>query len=401
MLRKLFIFFMVILLAGCTPSGSANFNKEDYKNISDASNEFAFDLLFNLLQNKEDEEGNLFISPISIHLALAMTYNGANSETKEEMAKVLNIDSFELEEINRAYASFLNRVSNRDYGATLNIANSIWIQKGYPFLDSFKKNVKDYYRATVEEVEYTNPATKDKINNWVADATNQKIKDMLTQIRPDTVAYLINAIYFKGDWKHPFKKEQTYQNTFFTNSEQINHDFMYQDEKFSYFQNDLFQGISLPYENDEMSMYVLLPNENKSLEDFYKEFSFVQWNNWKKQFSLQQVQLKLPKFQFEYEVELNDALIELGMPTAFTNYADFSQMVKNGGIKISEVKHKSFVLVNEEGTEAAAATSVGMVETAIMESVKMTVNRPFVFLIEDNDSGLILFIGEVNDPRGE
>lgn len=397
-MKKFLILLLILCLTGCGQMGSAEFSKEDFKNITTANNQFAFDLFHEL---KESNKPNVFFSPISVHLALAMTYNGAANETKKEMASVLHVNDLQLEELNQAYASFLYRNNLKDRKTTLNFANSIWMKKGYPFLDKFKKDIKDYYHATLEEEDFTDPKTVDKINHWVRKNTNNKIDKIVKDIPANTVAYLINAIYFKGAWNHPFEKGLTFEDDFYiTEQESIKHPFMVNEHQYNYLENDLFQAIELPYENNEMSMYVLLPNKGKTLEDLMKDFTFQTWEQWKSQFSENPGKIILPKFKIEYEANLNDPLIHLGMGKAFSGEADFQNMIKNGGVNIDEVLHKSFIKVDEKGTEAAAVTSVAVVESAFAgQSFTMNVNRPFLFLIQDNESGIILFMGIVSKPE--
>lgn len=398
-MKKWLILLAVILLGGCgSPFGSAEFEKEDYKLMAEANNRFAFDLLEELKKSEDGE--NLFFSPTSIHMAFSMTYNGADGETLEEMANVLHIKDFNKEEVNQANASFLSKTLEKDFSATLNIANSLWIQKDYPFLEEFVTKTKDYYLAEVREMDFLDKKSLDEINGWVEKKTSGKIKKLLDQIRPDTVAYLINAIYFKGDWEYPFEESQTFEDDFhLADGEKKLHPFMSQMREFPYFEDDFIQGIELPYKDNELSMIVLLPKEGKTLADLRKQLSFEQWNSWLSQFQETQGRILLPKFTTEYSVTLNDALINLGMPTAFTGLADFSQMVENDGVYIDEVRHKSFIEVNEKGTEAAASTSVAIVETAAFDQFEMEVNRPFFFAIKDNESGMILFMGEIHEPE--
>ncbi|MCU9614487.1 serpin family protein [Caldibacillus lycopersici] len=396
-MKRLIIALTFSLLAGCGTSSSANFAEEDYKMMSEANNQFAFDLFNELLKIKEAE--NIFFSPTSVHLALALAYNGAKTETKQEMGAVLHVNQYEVEETNRAYASFLNKMNSDDGYATVNIANSIWIRNGYPFLESFLNTTEDYYGAEVHSVDFMDPKTKDEINEWVEDATNKKIKDMVQQIKPNTVSYLLNAIYFKGEWKTPFDEKQTYIDTFtLANKQTKPHPFMSQYGKFDYLETNGFQAISLPYANDEMSMIVVLPREGKSLKEFYSQLTAAQWDSWLNDFSKKEGSLQLPKFEMEFEATLNDPLINLGMPLAFSGQADFRAMVEGGGIAIDEVRHKSYIVVNEKGTEAAAATSIAMTESAAMDTFTMTVNRPFFYAIVDNASGTILFLGEMDNP---
>ncbi|HHW36419.1 MAG TPA: serpin family protein [Bacillales bacterium] len=397
------IMFLILFLTGCGVTsppnfGSAEFKEDDYKIITEANNRFAFDLLSELVKNKE--ELNTFFSPFSIHSALAMTYNGAAGETEKEMAEVLHVNSYEQADINRAYASFLSRTFKRDYDATLNITNSLWLKEGYPFLEDFVTKTEDYYLAKVSEMDFSDPKTADAINKWIKQKTNGKIEEMIENIEANTVAYLINAIYFYGEWEYSFDEKQTYEDTFYVKgSKPKQQAFMRQTNQFNYYENELIQAIDLPYKDNELSMIVLLPKERASLDDLYQDLTYEQWGNWVSQFNKQEVSITLPKFQMDYSTNLNNPLISLGMPSAFAGNADFSQMVEHGGVSIDEVLHKSYIDVNEKGTEATAVTSVEIKETASPVMKVMKVNRPFFFVILDNESGILLFMGEVNSPE--
>ncbi|KEF37942.1 serine protease inhibitor [Schinkia azotoformans MEV2011] len=398
-----FILSLILFLTGCGSSsspdfGSAKFGKDDYKMITEANNRFAFKLLDELIKNKEEQ--NTFFSPFSIHSALSMTFNGAASDTQKELAKVLQVSDYEPSDINRAYASFLSRTYERNYEATLNIANSLWLKEGYPFLEDFVTKTEDYYLAKVSEMDFSDPKTTDEINQWVKQKTNGKIEKMIENIESNTVAYLINAIYFYGEWDHSFDEKQTFEDTFYVSKDQSQKlPFMRQTNEFKYFEDELIQVIDLPYKDNELSMIVILPKEGTSLDDFYQQLTYDQWVNRINQFNKQEVSITLPKFKMDYSTNLNDSLINLGMPSAFSSNADFSRMVENGGVCIDEVLHKSYIEVNEKGTEAAAATSVEMQEAASPVMKIMNVNHPFFFVIQDNESEIILFMGEVHSPE--
>ncbi|MFS8651541.1 MAG: serpin family protein [Caldibacillus sp.] len=389
---------LFFLLAGCTSIGYSAYEKEDYKRIAEANNRFAFTIHEQLA--RLDEGNNLFFSPTSIHMALSMTVNGAQGETEKQMMEVLFADQLSRDDLNRGHASFLALLSEKDDAVTINVANSLWLKENYPFTKEFVDDVSGYYQAKTNEVDFLNPRTKTDINNWVKEATNKKIDKIVEFIDPATVLYLLNAIYFNGDWKNPFNEEFTHENVFFMEGgKEKKHLFMMQEGEFNYFENDLIQAIELPYKDHEASMYIFLPREGKNLTDVYEQLSFETWNSWRSQMKKHEGILYLPKFQLEYEATLNEVLIALGMEDAFSANADFSRMVEGGGLAISEVKHKSYLDVNEEGTEAAAATAVAVVELAApVERFTMNINRPFFFAIQENTSGMILFMGALHEP---
>lgn len=389
---------LFFLFAGCASIGYSAYEKEDYKRIAEANNRFAFTIHEQLA--RLDEGNNLFFSPTSIHMALSMTVNGAQGETEKQMMDVLFADQLSRDDLNRGHASFLALLSEKDDAVTINVANSLWLKENYPFTKEFVDDVSGYYQAETKEVDFLNPRTKTDINNWVKEATNKKIEKIVEFIDPASVLYLLNAIYFSGDWKNPFNEEFTHENVFFMEGgKEKKHPFMMQEGEFNYFENDLIQAIELPYKDHGASMYIFLPREGKSLSEVYDQLSFETWNSWRSQMKKHEGILYLPKFQLEYEATLNEVLIVLGMEDAFSTNADFSRMVEGGGLAISEVKHKSYLDVNEEGTEAAAATAVAVVELAApVERFTMNINRPFFFAIQENTSGMILFMGALHEP---
>jgi serine protease inhibitor len=232
-------------------------------------------------------------------------------------------------------------------------------------------------------------------------ATNEKINEIIkAPLDPNLVSILLNTIYFKGNWKYEFDKNQTSENTFYGQTKTAS--FMRLEESLSYLENDLFQAVTLPYGDGTLSMKVFLPKENSSLKELENELTYENWQKWNSQFTKKEGTLLFPKFKLEYEIELNDALKMLGMPSAFENDADFSKMIQESGpLWISKVKQKTYIDVNEKGTEAAAVTSIEMVteSTVISDSFYMNVNHPFIFSIVDDETGLILFLGSISSPK--
>ncbi len=377
------------------------FNKDDYKDIITSNNQLGFDLL---LKAKENSDGNIFISPSSLLIALSMVYNGADGVTKEEIAKVLHKEGIEAAQLNKANASLMSRLIRSSKGIQLHIANSIWLNKDYHFQDSFTNYIHDYYNAKIEEIDITSAKTPNIINDWVKQATNGKIEKLIEKdIDPDTVAFLLNAIYFRGDWLNEFDPKLTAKRTFHLKdgtSKQM--PLMMLNEKLDYLETGDFQAVNLPYADGKMSMKVFLPKEDSSLEEFEKILTNDSWENWHTGFQKKEGTLFLPKFQLEYEAEWNQALKKLGMTTAFDEEANFTKMIKeNDPLWINKVKQKTFINVNEEGSEAAAATSVQMkTESAPAElPFHMEVNRPFFMAITDDKTGAILFLGSVSNPQ--
>ncbi|MEH2240814.1 serpin family protein [Nostoc sp.] len=370
--------------------------------IVESSNKFGFKLFSEVLKNDGGQK-NIFISPSSVAIALAMTYNGASGSTQQAMAKTLELQGMNLPEINSSYAAALKQLlDNSDAKVQLSIANSLWANQDVSFAPDFLQRTQDFYQAKVSNLNFKDAAAPSIINNWVKENTNGKIDKIVETIKPDEVLFLINAIYFKGKWSKEFDKNQTAQYPFYvTSGKQKQHPMMSQSGDYRYYESKQFQAVSLPYGKDgKFSFYIFLPKQNSNLKAFYQNLNIENWEKWMTQFSKQKGFIRLPRFKTEYDVTLNDALKTLGMSEAFSSNANFSGMGKN--FAISEVKHKTFVEVNEEGTEAAAATSVGIVATSLREEpepFRMIVDRPFFCAIRDNQTGSLLFMGSIIEPQ--
>ncbi|NEP39785.1 MAG: hypothetical protein F6K25_14945 [Okeania sp. SIO2G4] len=276
----------------------------------------------------------------------------------------------------------------------------MWTKIGIPFEQNFLQINQEIYQSQVREIDFKNPKTPEIINNWVKDKTEGKIEKIIQKLEPEDVMVLLNAIYFHGNWEEQFSEYSTKDMPFYlANGTQKQHPIMFQSSRHLYYENQYFQAVSLPYKKGLVSMYIFLPREQVSLEGFYQVLNQKNWENWMKQFESYEVNLGLPTFKNEYEVTLNNMLKSLGMQIAFQGgRADFSGMSREK-LFISEVKHKTFVEVNETGTEAAATTSVIITLESEVITVDMLVNRPFFFAIRDNNSGTILFMGEITNPE--
>jgi serine protease inhibitor len=370
--------------------------------IVESSNKFGFKLFSEVLKDNKGEN-NIFISPSSVAIALAMTYNGASGSTQQAMAKTLELQGMNLPEINSSYAAALKQLlENQDAKVQLSIANSLWANQDVSFAPDFLKRTQDFYQAKVSNLNFKDAAASNIINNWVKENTKGKITKIVESIEPYQVLFLINAIYFKGNWSNEFDKSQTAQYPFYvTSSRRKQHPMMSQEGDYRYYESKEFQAVSLPYGKDgKISFYIFLPKQSSNLKAFYQNLNVENWEKWMTQFNKQKGFIRLPRFKTDYEVTLNDALKNLGMEEAFSNKANFSGMGKN--FAISQVKHKTFLEVNEEGTEAAAATSVGIVATSLRdepEPFRMIVDRPFFCAIRDNQTGNVLFMGSIIDPQ--
>jgi serpin B len=368
-----------------------------------ANTKLTFKLFSEILKKQHSE--NIFISPASLAIALNIVYNGAGGETQEAIAKTLELQGTNLQEINQANADLKASLKNPDPKVQLSIANSLWTKESIPFKPEFLQIIQNFYQAEVKNLNFSNPTAPSMINNWVNQSTNGKIDKIVDRIEPNTAFILLNAIYFKGNWTEQFPKEATQLRPFtLLDGTQKQHPMMrHQDSaSFPYYENELFQAVSLPYGEGRMSMYIFLPNQGVSLKTFYEKLNAENWQQWMNQFnnfdnSGGEVLISLPRFKLEYAIDLKDALKALGMEIAFTKEANFSGMTSSS-VSIDKIKHKTFVEVNEEGTEAAAVTEVGGVRSGPIE---MNVNRPFFFAIRDNQTGSILFVGSIVEPKEE
>jgi len=384
-------------------SSSSIFAKinSDLQTVIKGNSDFGFDLY----QKLKDEKGNLFFSPYSISTALAMTYAGARDQTEKEMAEVLHF-YLEQEPLHSSFSklqSDLNAIQNKGH-IKLSIANSLWAQEGYHFLNTFLDLNKKNYGAGLNFVDFATKteAARKTINIWVEDKTQQKIKELIKPGMIDSLTTLVlcNAIYFKGDWLSQFDKKRTMDADFYVSSDKpIKVPMMSQKSKFRFRDFGDFKAIELPYEGNDLSMIVFLSEEIDGLAELERNLTNDNVKNWIGELSRSyelEILVNLPKFKTTCEFELADVLAEMGMPHAFAG-ADFSGMTGIKDLFISKVIHKAFVDVNEEGTEAAAATAVVM-GRGISKTLLFRANHPFVFLIRENKTGSILFIGRIIDP---
>jgi serpin B len=366
---------------------------------------FAFDLY----QAVRANPGNLLYSPYSISLALAMTYAGAEGETKQQMADTL---SFTLpdDRLHPAFNALDLELARRGEGSPssggfrfqLNIANAIWGQKGYPFLAEFLDVLAENYGAGLRLLDFVTAPEESRlvINDWVSDQTEGKIPDLMPQGFIDELTRLVltNAIYFNAAWAFPFEPQDTEDGPFhLLDGGEVSVPMMKESKEFGYAEGEGYQAVSLPYGVSGVSMVILVPQAGQ-FEAFESSLNAERVDAIVKALERWSVTLSMPKFDFESSFDLGETLATMGMPDAFSGTADFSGMTGSRELFISAVVHKSFISVDEEGTEAAAATAVGMPASAPAGHVDLTLDRPFVFLIHDYETGAILFAGRVINP---
>jgi serine protease inhibitor len=345
---------------------------------------------------KVEGDRNIFVCPTSIAIALNLLYNGASGKTQQEMASVLSLGEIDLTTLNRANQYLLTNLQSADRNAKLAIANSLWAKQGIAFRHQFLKNNRQFYQAEVTSLNFNSAESPGIINRWVEEHTLGKIIQIVERINPDEVLFLINAVYFKGNWTNPFDKNLTAPQSFYlangTAKQQL---FMSASGSYLYYENQQLQAISLPYGNKRLSMYIFLPKKNSNLKAFLEQLNFNNWQQWRSQFKSQTGTIKLPRFKQEYEIELSKVLITLGLKTMFdSNKAEFANLTSQR-VKVNSIRHKTFIEVNEEGSEAAAATSAPQAS----KPFTIIVDRPFFYAIRDEGTGTILFMGTGVEPK--
>ncbi len=369
------------------------------KQLAQSGNKFGFNLFKEI--NKSDSEQNIFISPLSVSMALGMTLNGADGNTFDAMKQTLQLNGLSQVQINETYKSLIDLLSHLDAKVKFTIANSIWYRQEFAVENDFIDVNQSFFDALVQKLDFNDPGAPNIINQWVKDKTSGKIEKIVEKIKDEDVMFLINAIYFKGNWKYEFKKERTAEDTFTKiDGSTVAVQMMKQDGEFDYFENEEFQAINLPYSDGDFSMTLILPMQEINLDDVLNQINESNWQGWQNSFIPENGTIELPKFSLELKFSLNEILKTMGMDIAFDPLnADFSKINSDKDLFISDVLHKTFVEVNEEGTEAAAATSVTIGVTSIgIGDFMMRIDRPFLFFIHENRSQTILFMGKVLNP---
>lgn len=362
--------------------------------------QFAIEFFANVFNEEAAElDKNFMISPLSLSMALAMTWNGADGETKAVMQKVLKLDGYTDQEVNEYYEKLREALLKTDPSTKLAIANSIWTNKNIKIKDDFIRLNNEYFNSTVESVDFSDANSVKLMNKWAADNTNNLITHVLDKTNPNALMYLMNALYFKGIWTSEFNSRNTSSKPFYSEDGQTkNVDMMHQKSSFNYNENQTMQIVELPYGNQAFSMIVLLPKEGNKLADVTQELqNSNSWGNLVSGLRSTQVDLYLPKFKTGYSRVLNDVLEKMGMGIAFEpGAADFSRMTDADAF-ISFVEQFTYINTDEVGTEAAAVTVVGIEPTSYQpdRTATFNANRPFIYIIRENSTGSILFMGAV------
>jgi serpin B len=400
-----FIIVLVSILFSCTqdePIPVINDLKPSQKSaaIISADNEFGFDL-FKKLNATLQSESNTMISPLSVSLALAMVYNGSEGNTKTQMEKTLHKNNMTAEEINQSYLELIEGLVSHDPKVELSISNAIFYRNSFNIKPAFINTNKKYFAAEVQALDFNKSTeTLNTVNGWVNTKTKSKISKIIDRVNPFDVMFLLNAIYFNGEWTYSFNSKETVDQNFTTISNQVvQAPTMFIEKPFNYYSNADFQMLEMPYGSKKYSMLIILPTFGKNVNEVIPLLNSEKLDSWMNNMTEQKKKVYLPKFEFSFGNSLKDELAALGMPDAFdAAMAKFGAITDDDQLYISEVMHKTFIKVDEKGTEAAAVTGITMGVTSVGPDQNFRVDRPFVFAIREKDTKAILFIGKVIDP---
>lgn len=406
-----FTLLLLIIIPGCKSrqkiSGTSKSMRESVsvKEISEANNEFAI----SLYKMTGDDEKNIVFSPYSISSALAVTYAGAKGNTAKEMADVLWFPE-DQESFHPGYKTFTDSIltTGIEKGTELRIANALWVQEDYKLRHEFLNLADSCYKAKAENVNFKSPeeleSTRQKINQWVEKITSNRIRDLLPRgvLKEVTRLVITNAIWFNGNWVHPFDKSNTSSSIFNVNpSKSVNTDFMHQKSYAGYYEDEEVQALKLSYKGKKKSMIIVLPKDTEGWKLVGRILTPDRLGIISQGMEDKEVEMAIPKFTFESQFNLKETLVMMGMKEPFSDDADFSGMTDANDLKIDEVIHKAFIEVNESGTEAAAATAVIMVLKSALqeESIRFNANHPFIYFIMDKTTGSIIFMGRLVNPE--
>jgi len=399
-----------LLMAGCSQDFSANerpFLEQKSPQVQlslsetqmiETSNSFSFNFFQETVKQAGDQ--NVFLSPFSASMALTMAYNGSAGATETAMRTTLGYATLTREQINEASKKLIDVLTTLDPKVTLKIANSLWYHNTFPVSTDFIERNQNYLYARVAPLDFRSSSAPAAINAWCDQNTNGKIKNIIDKLQPNDILALLNALYFKGTWSYQFDKSQT-ADDFFTTTAGARQacKMMQQENKFDYFETSELQAVDLPYGNTAFSMTILLPKTGHTVNEISAKLTSLQWAAWKNQFYTSNGKVFMPKIKLEYEQSLNAILSALGMAVAFASgQDDFTGISTAAPLYISLVKQKTFLQVDEEGTEAAAVTVVTIGVTSVGPSTGffMRIDRPFVFMIRDHATDTILFIGQIH-----
>jgi serpin B len=401
--RYLPIYAMVLTILGSGCSQNILDPEFDYNlksaKVIETNNDFGLELLKKVVE--AEEKANVMISPSSVSIALGMAYNGAESATREAFEQVLNYEGLTREEVNEITRELIHVLVTNVNGNLLEIANSMWYNEGFPVEPEFINLNSHYFDAEVRELDFSSADAVNTINDWVSGKTHGKIDKIIENIDPEVMMFLINAIYFNCVWETEFDQDNTHQANFYNEDGSLfgKVDMMQLESTFRVANQETFRAIELPYKNGKFSMYLFLPSEESSVGELVQQLDANTWKSWLETFQKQEeFTIYMPRFEFEFDRSLADDLKALGLDIAFSPHdADFSG-ISPIPLHIADVIHKTYIKVNEEGTEAAAVTAVVMELTSVQPMSELRLDRPFLFAITENSSKSILFIGKLAEP---
>ena len=393
---------IALVAASCNPSVNNPYKALEIPTKATEFVEKGHDFSLEFIDRINDvEKKDFIVSPLSMQFLLGMILNGAQGATADEICDVLGYGAGEIEDVNQFCQSMLEQLPKLDKQTTLSIANAIFVDEGWPLLDSYKSTVGKAYNAKLSNLDFSKGAASAKvINRWCSDQTHGMIDKVLETTDPAMLCYLLNALYFKSQWKEKFNKSNTAEETFTDEAgNKSTVKMMKQNESFSYQHNDVFKIVRMPYGNGAFSMVALLPQEGKTIADALDEIKESGWRETLLSMVHCDVDLWLPRFETKYHINLNDILSDMGMPTSFTNSADFKAM-SDYALKLSFVQQDAVIKVDEEGTEAAAISMAGMMKDAAAapgERVVFHADHPFLYFITEASTGAILFAGRYSN----
>ncbi|WP_031528468.1 serpin family protein [Dyadobacter crusticola] len=389
-------------LVGCTsdeePAPSNQINPVIIPaEVADGSSRFAFQFLHNL--QKSQPQDNFFVSPLSLHMALGMLLNGAESETAQEIKKTLEMQGVSMADLNKAYQTLINDLPVADSRVTLRLANSIWYKAGFNVAPDFQSVLRDSFHAEITGLPF-NDAAKAKINQWASDKTNGKIKKVIDQIQADHVMFLLNALYFKGDWKASFDPKETVDAPFTLEDGSVKTvKMMNVKGAFTTAGDATYSAVKLPYGNGQFSMTILIPKGSATIDEVLSGLDSERWKTIASSTNDNNIKLGLPRFKLEYSTLLSGTIKQMGIQKAFTDGAEFGKISQDTKLKVDFVKQDTYLGIDEKGTEAAAVTSIGVVATSVgPQEPKFICDRPFGLIISENTSNTILFMGRIKNP---
>lgn len=408
MKRLLFLLCINLMFLSCTKTENEAPvttipNSEKSATIVAADNQFGFEL-FNKINASMDEPKNTMISPMSVSLALAMLYNGAEGQTKEQMQQMLRKAGLTPDDLNQSYKDLVAALVSHDPKVALSIANAIYYRNTFSVKNSFITTNQNYYQAEVQGLDFSKEAeTLQTVNDWVKTNTNGKIDKIIDQVRSETIMYLLNAIYFNGEWTYRFDPKKTYDMPFKKeDNATVQVPMMMIENPFNYLRNNDFQLLEMPYGSGKYSMLIFLPQQGKTTNDVISMLNPESVAGWLSQMSEVKKEVYLPKFEFRFSKSLVDVLKALGMSDAFNgSKSNLSGISEEDHLVVSEVMHKTYIKVDERGTEAAAVTGITIDVTSVGPDNSFRADHPFVFAIREKDTKAILFIGKVMDPSKE